>query len=73
MEEYDFMSDCRNELEKDEKASWQNSKKMHHHANLVMAFLVVVTFAWSGRTSSFLVATEDIVVTEEHHSGQSKS
>jgi hypothetical protein len=46
---------------------------MDHHADLVVTFLVVVTFAWSGRTSSFVIATKDIVVTKEHHSRESKS
>ena len=68
VEKYDFISNCWNELEKDEKAGWKNSIKMDHHADLVVTFLVVVTFAWSGRTSSFVIATKDIVVTKEHHS-----
>jgi hypothetical protein len=46
---------------------------MDHHADLVVAFLVVVAFARSCRTSSFVIATEGIVETKEHHSGESKS
>jgi hypothetical protein len=73
MKENDFVSNRWNKLEKDEERCGKNSEKMDHHANFVMAFLIVVTFARGRRTPPCISATEDIAITEEHHSGESES